>query len=901
MVGEQFDPQLVLKTSPPRMSSWLLPRERLALGHLGFKDKPAILVQAPAGFGKTSLLMQWRRSCLANGAVVVWLTVDERDNALRLAQGIGNALSVASSGVAAGKPFLNWLSRCEGGIEALTGLLVEISEQTFDVVVILDNFERGRKGELLDAIAYMIRNAPANLQLVISARTGTTLDLSEIIDSNIVARISSADLAFQYEETLAVIAESFGNKLDSEESGRLHELTEGWPLGLQLVIATLKKSPDLKAATRAISACAGDIQRYFVENLIARLTPEQSDFLTCISIFDLVHPELCAAVFPEIGATNLLTRLCQETPVFLRAENSSWMRMHGLARDFLLARFQSLPPEERRQISMRASEWLSEHAFYEEAAHHALLAGREEAAYKLAERTLYQIGYGGRVPEVLKWIDRLSASELKRYPALWMAAGWSLALSSRHSEAENIVGYILSDPLSDAGQRFEAGLISAVAASFDDQLGRFAELMGPWVGQSAPPANSRNMRAYINAQGFLCLYRCEPGNARHLWMQVAQKRPTDPSDYSSGFAEFGIGLSFLWEGQFHLAEKYLRAALVRCEQDQGRRSPIPCMIAAVLAATLWEMGGVHEPRAILSYRVDVLEKSGLPETIILAYETLARLALHAGQEAHAFEQLSSLIALGEVRKMARLQIAGICEQIRLHAHAQRPETVADLCKRLEVLCSGEDLANDPFGKLWVELHLKRAQSYAALVAREWERALECLGQASQAANAMRLGREGVELRLLRAVALHHCSKEDISGLLEEALSLARAGGMVRTLLDTHPDAVDLLRKISRVADFRVDDLLHAIAEEDKPPKIDSGSLMLHGGAYASALLTSKELKVLSLMANQMSNKQIATALDIAYETVKWHTKNIFGKLNASNRAHAIKRAHILGVIETPFK
>ncbi|MGK5079160.1 LuxR C-terminal-related transcriptional regulator [Janthinobacterium sp. HLX7-2] len=899
MTIEPLDPQLILQTSPPK-TSWLLPRERLDLNRLGFDDKRAIIVQAPAGFGKTSLLMQWRRLCQAAGAVVVWLTVDERDNGLRLAQGVGNALYGASGGRASGPAFINWLRLSENGIDALTGLLVEIAAQAFNVVLILDNFERSREDASLDSLAYLIRNAPANLQIIIGARTGKVFELPEIIDQNIAARISSADLAFRHEETLAVIAKYFGNKLSTEASARLHALTEGWPLGLQLVVATLKKSTDLNAATQAISASAGDIQRYFVENLIARLAPDLSDFLTRLAVFDIVHPELCAAVFPDKDSEDLLARLQQDTPVFLRAENSCWIRMHGLSRDFLMARFEQLPVQERQMISARASAWLGDHAFYEEAARHALLAGNEDTAYELAERTLYQIGYHGRVDVVLKWIDRLPASELQRRSRLWMAAAWSLAISNRYKEAQRVVGYIMADPASDEGQCFEAALISDAAAAFDDQLDRLAQVREPWQTKPPPtPSNPTIMAFYANSQGFLNLYRFEPGKARHLWTQVAQGTTPGTIDFARGFAEFGIGFSYLWEGQFYLAEKILRAALVRYELEMGRRSPIACMIAAVLAATLWEMGGSHEPRAMLAYRIDVLERTGLPDAILLAYLTLARLEIHDGQEAQGFEHLNALIALGEARNMPRLQIAGLCEQIRVHAQQRRLETVAALCRRLESLCAGLGQSHSPFIGSWVKLHLSRAQGYRALAARDWSAALGWLEQAAGYADTMRLVRDSVDIRLLRGLAAERSMKAESAGLFEESLSLAKAGGMVQTLLCTHPEALDILKKISHNSDFRVEDLLQAVSSVVKPAKVARAASATQARAYTNTLLTAKEQEVLGLIAQNMSNKQIAIALDIGEETVKWHVKNVFSKLDAGTRAHAVKRAHILGILDNP--
>ncbi|WP_167354407.1 LuxR C-terminal-related transcriptional regulator [Cupriavidus nantongensis] len=888
------------------MSDVLVPRARLSLDRMGVSHKPAIFVQAPAGFGKTSLLTQWRRSAQARGAVVVWLTADEYDDALRVARAIGGMLASVKAQRGGESAFLSGFRGQDSGIEVLTELLAQISNLPFDVVAIIDNVERARGDRLHEALGYLIRNAPANFQVIVSSRSGTVLDIPEIADQNIVARISSGDLSFTYDETISVIAKHFGDKVSIEGAGRLHEQTEGWPLGLQLVIATLRKSLDVQAAIRGISARAGDIQRYFVENLIDRLAPDLCGFLTRISIFDLIHPALCAAVFSAYDVADLLGRLERDTPVFLRAEGSQWMRMHGLARDFLLTRFDSLSAEERRRISEQACKWLGEHQLYEEAARHALLAGQDDEAYALAERTLYQIGYRGNISEVLKWIDRLPAGELKRRQSLWTAAAWCLAVTNRRGEAERIIDYIVSERGGDGGQRFEATLISAVAANFDDQPERFRQSIDPWIVQAPPELDEKTERIFKNVLGSLSFQQYEIGKARHMWTQVAKSVSSDAEDYSSGFAAFGVGLAYLWEGQFRMAEQHLRAALTRCEQDMGRRNPIACMMAAVLAATLWEMGGAQEPQAILSYRLDVIERAGVPEAIMLAYLALARLAVNAGQEPRALEYLDSMIVLGEARSMPRLQISGLCEQIRLHTRACRPETVARLSRKLEAICQGPHVANRPAIEPWVTLHERRAFAYQALMLREWTQAVEHLTSAARCADLMGLGRDSVEIRLLRAVALQHSTKIDVSDLFRESLSLARASGMVRTLLETHPDALIGLREISQQTDFRVSDLLHALSApehpvSEQPLKKEVDKTAKRSGAYADALLTSKEREILGLMAANMSNKEIAFALDIGAGTVKWHVKNIFAKLDAGNRAHAVKRAHLLGIVDTTAK
>jgi LuxR family maltose regulon positive regulatory protein len=372
-----------------------------------------------------------------------------------------------------------------------------------------------------------------------------------------------------------------------------------------------------------------------------------------------------------------------------------------------------------------------------------------------------------------------------------------------------------------------------------------------------------------------------------------------PADYPTGFAEFGIGLSHLWEGQFRLAERSLRATLARYEHEMGRRSPIPCMMAAVLAAALWEMGGTREPRTLLASRLDVLERTGSPYAIILAYVTLAQLAMDSREESRAFEYLDAMIAIGESRNMLRLRIAGISEQIRLHALANRLETVERLCRGLEQICRHSEAANLAIFEPWVKLNTSRAFAYRSLVAREWATALQHLAVSAACADTMGMGRDSVEIRLLRAVALRHCDAAAANELFVESHSLASACGMARTLLNTHPDALETIKALSQAAESRGDESLPTtFPPESSPTHGEVGTTTGRQAANADALLTAKEHEVLDLISKHMSNKQIAVVLDISAGTVKWHVKNIFTKLNAGHRAHAVKRAQLLGIVET---
>lgn len=186
-----------------------------------------------------------------------------------------------------------------------------------------------------------------------------------------------------------------------------------------------------------------------------------------------------------------------------------------------------------------------------------------------------------------------------------------------------------------------------------------------------------------------------------------------------------------------------------------------------------------------------------------------------------------------------------------------------------------------------------AHAWAAIAAQDWGRAGELLTRAAQPAAAMRLGRIRIEIMGLRAVALERAS-EDGRDLLREAWNLAQTYGLMRTLVDAHPLLADAAQRLAEdEAGSRMADVL--TTARAIRPRGERGAKVLH--AVPSMVLTPKEREVLELLARNMSNKEVAQALEVGEETVKWHVKNLFGKLDAGTRKHVVRRAQMLGLLE----
>ncbi len=873
---------------PPRVPRHQITRQRLQSDHEPLRDYPVVLVQASAGYGKTSLLAQWRREHLALGRVVAWLTAQPQDDVPRFVQALALAVRAGAGRPGFGRTLM--AAAPTAGLESVTVWLAEVAHSALDIVLIVDETNRLPEATR-EALTYLLHNAPSNLRVVVAARADFRLEIDDLIAYGRGISVGPVQLCFDLDETLGLVHARFGTRVDRDAVARLHEWVEGWPLGLQLALSVMASGSDPQAEVSAMAAQGGvsahPLRHQLVNLLLANLNPSDVAFLTRIAALDFLHPDLCRIVASTEDASERLARLARDTPVFAAGEASDWLRMHTLARGELRRRFVQLPAEEQAGIHARAADSLAAQGLLESAARHALAAGHRELAYDLAERSLYDsLMFRGQQGAVLDWLSRLPTGEVDRRPRLLLAAAWSLALSERHDEASHFVERILAqsdaDADADASLRCECALIQSGAAVYADDPDRFAALHDPWA-VSPPLTEPLLLQIHANRSAFRSVLEGEPALARVRQQQAPREDHVSAQGHLGRWGDFIVGLSYLWEGQVLLVEKLLRPSLARAEGDLGRRSPLPCMLAALLAAASWERDLPHEAGALLANRLDVLERSALPEAVLLGYRTMARMAGAEGAEHRALELLGAMDAVGVTRRLPRLRIASLADQVRLHARRFRTETCRDLCASIDVLLAEPEA---PQGQLWrrqVLLLREVALAHAAIAAQNWRRAADMLSSADAMAQSVKLGRLHIELLGLRAWVLDQCGEKSLA-LLHEAADLADTYGLLRVFDDAHPALGDWVRQSPRGASSLA------------PVGAAAPAAPLPIRSTPSMALTPKEREVLELTARNLSNKEIGLVMQVGEETIKWHMKNLFAKLDAGTRKQVVQRARILGLL-----
>lgn len=881
------DPRLLLKVTPPKLRKSLLVRERLR--HLGAidDDYAVLVVEAPAGYGKTSLIAQWRHDWLQRGAAVGWLNLDTGDSPITLVSGIAVGLRRSIGRPDFGADAIAGVRRGLGTESALTSLLAEISEASCPMVLVFDNGERLSGAAAVEVLDYLLHNLPPNLRVVIGTRPPMRPETLDLLGQGLLRRVRAADLCFDLDETIQLCSSRFDGRIDIDLGARLQEVTGGWPLGLQLAAAALERAANPQHALEEFSKSRDDATLHLFEGLLASLPPALALFLTRCALLDALHPSLCEALTGDEDAALSLQRLVVETPLLTATEEGEWLRLHPLAREYLRSRAEStFTADERRDLHVRAWHWLAAHDSPEPAAQHALAAGYEREALELISTSLraeFDLGHHGQVAE---WLARIPPAAVASSVPLRLVALWMHALSCRLADTLQQATALIDDPAVDEKSRAEAMVALASAHDLLEQHDPARQLVSRCASMQVG-SRSRQVLQHLQAD-----FACNAGKTelgRRILMPVAGEQLYPVVQIWRAYLTVW---SYLWEGRPVLAEQIARLQHARWEAQVGRRGPWTALLGGVLAAACWQQDRRSEAKAQLADRLDVIDQWSGYRALIHAYVTLAQMAESEGEDARAFAYLETLASIGERRGTVRLIAVSLAERIRLHAARQRPEQANSLLLEFNALVDRSVMSD--LAAPQVHLDHALAGAFAAIAAGDLASAQARVTRARGLAHDLNRGYEAVQALALEALLKDSVGQSPDTALIE-ALSRAESGGLVRVFADTLPGMVELVRRrmldaaAGTVTRGFIDRVLAAAAAA--PP-----GAQRPGPPARNAMLTPKESQVLQLLAGGLPNKRIAVELGLSNDTVKWHVKKLLAKLSAGNRDHAVDRARMLGLL-----
>ncbi|MFC5695941.1 LuxR C-terminal-related transcriptional regulator [Pseudomonas sp. GCM10022186] len=848
------------------------------------------LVTGAAGYGKTTLLAQWRHARLKAGAEVAWvsLTADDKGYAafcmalLEALRRLGIEVDIE-------------LLRDDNTAIAMDATVAAIVDgaamQAKELYLILDDYHQVEAPLAHKLIQKLLEYGPGNLHLVLASRVTPPLSLTRLRVMDQVAEIESVELPFDLAETRAFVEENLGaGKINADDLCLIHDLTSGWPSCLQLIVIMLKNRPDTRAILQDLVWRSSDLQTYLSEEVVAHLPAELVEFTEALSIFRRFSASMAREVTGNALAGELIKRMEDENLLIYRVDSDdrlAWYRFHPLFGEFLTTRLERRGSDQVRDLHRKGARWFAEHNCLTEAVRHASLGDDIEFATQVIERSAPATWSLDYLAPTLRLLERLPEDVLFRHQRLLFLACLTVSLTSRPGRAKAWLDHLQASDM-QANPELAKGvlLVRAAIAVQDDDSERAVQLLEPV--RDAPMENPF-LRYMLLATLTVAYYIAgRYADARRLF-DIHPIPPEDRGNDMALVAESAQVTAHMLAGDVREAERLGSELLERSTRERGHRSICANLCASLLADAFYELDRIDDARELIANRFGLLHSS-VPDVILRTNMSRARLdLLQKGPDtALAFlqQQVAHLRHLGQIRPVAHL----LAEQIRVHLLKGNRSRASELLATLEELAQAH---GTPLGAR-AELPAIAALARARLLRKmDPEGALEALQQVRGVAERFNRGRLGVLADLLSVDVLDDLKRHaDATALLIRTLDTARGFGLVRTLLDEGPLTERLLTRVAQ--ESTLEDPLREYIEEllgklTGPCSRNAATPPPRRAATPEQqpVLTPRELEILSLVAQAMSSKRIAHTLDITLETVKWNLRNIFAKLGVSSRYDAM--------------
>jgi len=842
------------------------------------------LISASAGFGKTTLVSDWVNGC---GRRVAWLSLDEGDNdPVRFISYLIAALQTIRVGI--GEGLLAALQSPQPPLAraVLTSLLNEISDITENFLLILDDYHLIDSQPIDQLLGFLIERQPPQMHMVIATREDPSLPLARLRGRGQCTELRTADLRFTPAEAADFLNRVMRLNLSENDVAVLAARTEGWIAGLQMAAISMQGLTDMTGFIQSFTGSHRFVLDYLLEEVLQRQPVEMQTFLTRTSILERLCGPLCDAVLRTPSGSGDAALLSIERAnlfVIPLDHERCWYRYHHLFAELLQQRLQR--SDQVAEYHIRASEWYENNDHMLEAFHHAVAANDLERSVRLMEDRRMPIHIHSVARTILNWLGSLPTSLLDARPALWWKQASLLLLIGQTTEVEAkiqaaeaaLAAAALPGTQPDATSRNLIGKM-AVARATLAQLAAQAETILVQAHRALEYLHPNNLPYRSTATrllGFACYLQEDRAAASRAYTEALSIALAAGDIPNAVLASVRLGQMQEVENQLYLAAETYRQVL----QKIGDYSPLNFPV-------------VYTGLARIYYEWNDLD----------AAEQYGELGLH---EARKYDQIVDRLILSELflsrLKLARGDVreaASILTRAEQMIHQKNytyrlPDVTAT---RVMILLHQGNL--DEAVQLAGQFDLPLLQARLFIAIDDPFAALAILIPFRQKMEAKGLADERLRALVLQALALHLQDEKDRAmSVLEEALALAEPGGFIRLFVDKGVRMAEFLSAAAAqgIRPGYVGRLLAAFNTETKNERLTSSSSLLDSGS-AVETLTQREIEVLQLIAEGLSNLEIGARLYLALDTVKGHNRRIFEKLHVQRRTEAIARARELGLI-----
>lgn len=870
----------------------LVPRLRL-LEQMETSGKLS-LICAPAGFGKTTLA-----SCLLaqQNCRVAWLSLDEADNDLqRFFTYFISALNRIDPSIGQTSLEMLQLPDTPAFATLLSHLINDLAQSAHDYILALDDYHLIQNQGIHKAFTFLLENQPPQLHLVIISRVEPPLPLVKLRAKNQLVELNTNDLRFTQAETEIFLNQTMKLGLSEEQIAQLESKTEGWITGLQLVALSLKNTAD---ANRLVQTLAGDhryVADYLIDEVLSQQPQEIQQFLLKTSILNRLCPDLCNAV-TGIENSQAILDILERANLFLIPldDTRRWYRYHHLFADMLRHRLETQQGALLPQLYRRAFEWHDEANLQIQAVHYALQGEMYIEAAGVVAKIGHRTYWRNLADKVGEWLQKIPDSILDTHPQLHILRVLVLIdrgeIRAVEAALEHLENYLAEHSFLDEANRLEfEGQIRAMQSAvayhryFDGAMtATYSDRALEILPETFP--FDRCVAAFHSGGAYLLLGDLD--EARDRLAESFRLSNITGTPLDKMLAQSNLGKVELAAGNLDRARHYFSQTYKMATEFAVRQGSTFSDALTGLGLVHYLQNDLETAQVYIDSAINISQADEFLDRLLLAYVALIQVYHARGDVDRASVMLQDIMVImtgfdAPPNIHRRLEV----EQARLwFVGGNKTQAERWAAEQSNLIASYENEA----------ALLLVAQ--ICLVQTDYERAAKILTALLTKAEQQGRFNSVIHLEILLAQTCQLQKKTHQTMVhLQQAIELAQPQSITRPFLDVGFVLGELLSKLIRaetlapaVASF-VQNILSElqVTLNTTTPTAQS--------APTATQLTPREVEVLYHLSVGFTYAQIAEQMVITENTLKYHVKNIYGKLGVNNRVQAITIARELQLL-----